>query len=58
MVDEIFDRHYQTVRRELNASISGTFSRLIDAIRNAFEVLVKIEYQSPWTAPTRKAKCN
>ena len=58
MVDEIFDRHYQTVRQDLNASISDTFARLLHAVRNAFEVLVKIEYQSPWTAPTRKAKCN
>lgn len=58
MVDEIFDRHYQTVRQELNASISSGLSDLSKKVREAFEVLVKIEYQSPWTAPTRKVKCN
>ena len=58
MVDEIFDRHYQTVRQELNASLSDGFARLFTAIRNAFEVLVKIEYQSPWIAPAGKVKCN
>ena len=58
MVDEIYDRHYQAARQELNASIANAFSRLGSAIGNAFQVLVNIEYQSPWTAKSRKARCN
>lgn len=56
MVDEIFDRHYQAGRNELNRTMADVFGRLRRAVSNAFEVLVKIEYQAPWAAkPTR---CN
>ena len=58
MVDEIFDRHYQEARGELNAAIAGGLSRFGHAIRNAFEVLVNIEYQAPWAPKARKARCN
>jgi hypothetical protein len=56
MVDEIFDRHYQAARRELHASFREAFRSVRAAIRDAFEVLVGIEYQSPWTARTRRAR--
>ena len=58
MVDEIYDRHYQDGRGQLNAALGSAFARFGHAVREAFEVLVKIEYQSPWTAKTRKARCN
>jgi len=58
MVDEIFDRHYQEARAELNAAIAAGLGRFGRAIRNAFEVLVNIEYQAPWAAKSRKARCN
>jgi hypothetical protein len=54
MVDEIFDRQYRTGRNQMNASIVQGLTGLAHAIRNAFEVLVRIEYQAPWAAkPTR-----
>jgi hypothetical protein len=58
MVDEIFDRHYQAARKELNASLASALGRVAGAIGDAFEVLVKIEYQSPWTAKPKRARCN
>ena len=58
MVDEIFDRHYQAGRSELNKSLAGALGRLGHAVSNAFEVLVKIEYQAPWAAKPRQARCN
>jgi hypothetical protein len=58
MVDEIFDRHYQAGRNELNKSLANAFGRLGRAVGNAFEVLVKIEYQAPWAAKTTRARCN
>jgi len=58
MVDEIFDRHYQAGRNELNATIGKAFASLSDAIGNAFNVLNKIEYQAPWTAKPKRARCN
>jgi hypothetical protein len=58
MVDEIFDRHYQEARGELNAAIAGGLGRLGHAIHDAFEVLVNIEYQAPWTRKSARARCS
>lgn len=56
MVDEIYDRHYQAGRNELNAAISELFSRLGAAIGNTFEVLNRIEYSAPWAVKPRRAR--
>lgn len=53
MVDEIYDRHYQAARSELNASIMTAFGRLSKAVSNAFKVLNRIEYEAPWTGKAR-----
>ena len=53
MVDEIYDRHYQAARSELNVSIVSAFARLSKAVSNAFKVLNRIEYQAPWAAKAR-----
>jgi hypothetical protein len=58
MVDEIYDRHYREARGQLNASIANTFHQLSRSIGNAFEVLVNIEYQAPWSAKQTRARCN
>jgi hypothetical protein len=58
MVDEIFDRHYQAGRDELNAAIASGFGSLARAVGNAFKVLNKIEYQAPWAATSKRARCN
>ena len=56
MVDEIFDRHYQAGRTELNASILNAFSRLGQAFGNAFKVLNRIEYSAPWAVGSKRAR--
>ena len=58
MVDEIYDRLYQDSRGELNASINAAISRLRKAVGNAFNVLQRIEYDSPWTAKAKRVRCN
>ena len=58
MVDELFDRHYQSNRQRLNASLADALSHLARAVRNAFEVLVRNEYQAPWTATAKRARYN
>ena len=58
MVDEIFDRHYQEARSELNKAIAGGFGRLGNAVSNAFNVLNRIEYQAPWSPKSKRARCN
>jgi hypothetical protein len=58
MVDEIFDRQYRAGRNQLNAAIADGLKRLAHAVRIAFEVLVKIEYQTPWAAKPTRARYN
>ena len=58
MMDEIYDRLYQDSRGELNAAINGAFARLGRAVSNAFNVLQRIEYDSPWTAKAKRVRCN
>jgi hypothetical protein len=58
MIDEIFDRHYQAGRDALNESIAGAVARFGRALGDAFEVLNKIEYDAPWAAKPRRARCN
>jgi hypothetical protein len=56
MVDEIFDRHYQAGRNEMNAAILEIAGRFGKAFGNAFEVLNRIEYSAPWAAKPRRAR--
>ena len=58
MIDEIFDRHYQAGRDALNESVTNGFARFGRAFGNAFKVLNKIEYDAPWTAKPKRARCN
>jgi hypothetical protein len=56
MVDEIFDRHYQASRTELNASLLAGFRHFGQAFGNAFKVLNRIEYSAPWAANPKRAR--
>lgn len=56
MLDEIFDRTYQSGRAELNAGLDRAFARLGQAIGNAFKVLQRIEYSAPWAASAKTAR--
>jgi hypothetical protein len=56
MVDEIFDRHYQAGRNELNAAILGLAGRFGRAFANAFAVLNRIEYSAPWAAKAKRVR--
>ena len=58
MMDEIFDRNYQAGRDQLNDSLASSLAGFSHAVKEAFEVLVRIEYQSPWTAKTKRVRCN
>ena len=56
MIDEIYDRHYQAHRAELNLALLAGVARLGRAVGNAFAVLNRIEYAEPWAAKWRKAR--
>jgi hypothetical protein len=56
MIDEIFDRHYQAGRQDMNAALLGGVSRLGRSVLNAFTVLNRIEYSAPWAVKARRAR--
>jgi len=56
MIDEIFDRTYQSGRAELNAGLDLLFKKVGQAVNNAFQVLHRIEYNAPWLERSRTAR--
>ena len=58
MIDEIFDRHYQDGRKEMNDVIVSGLAKFGRAVAEAFRVLNRIEYQAPWATSAKRARCN
>jgi hypothetical protein len=58
MIDDLFDRDYQAGRDSLNASIAVLARRFAAAFANAFKVLNRIEYSSPWSSSSTHSRCN
>ena len=58
MVDELFDREYQTGRAELNKGIEALFGRLRDAIAPVFIAMHRIEWNAPWDSGSRRKAQN
>ena len=58
MIDEIYDRQYQSGRDQLNAAIVAHLVRLGRSVANAFSVLNRIEYEAPWKAKARRIRSN
>ena len=58
MIDEIFDRHYQDGRKQLNDAIVTGLVRLARTVAEAFRVLNRIEYQAPWATSGTRARSN
>jgi hypothetical protein len=54
MIDQIFDREYRSARSNLNAALGAGFASFGRAVGNAFEVLNRIEYDTPWRSKRRK----
>lgn len=48
MIDEIYDRNFQSHRAELSHAMAAGFTRVAEAVSNAFTVLNRIEYSAPW----------
>jgi len=58
MIDQIFDRTYQSGRAQLNAAMSRGLARLGRIVGDSFAVLNRIEYSAPWALPAKKARSN
>ena len=53
MIDEIFDRHYQAGRADLNAGLS----HLLGNLGKTFDTL-HIQWKAPWIGSTRSPSKN
>jgi hypothetical protein len=58
MIDEIFDRHYQAARADLNGGIATAVSQLVRGLGDSFRVLHRIEWNAPWEQKSKRAQCN
>jgi len=48
MIDEIFDRQYQSGRAELNAGLDRAFATIGRTLGDSLRVLHRIEWSAPW----------
>ena len=56
MVDEMFDRNYQSGRAELNAGIDSGIASFVAAMRNGFETLHRIQWDAPWSRKAARTR--
>ena len=52
MMDEMFDRNYQSGREALNRGIDHGLQAFAAGIRSSFETLNRIQWDAPWKTPT------
>lgn len=55
MMDEIFDRTYQSGRAELNAGLDRAFAKIGRTVSDSLKVLHRIEWSAPWKVEQKKA---
>ena len=59
MMDEIFDRHYQAGRAELNAGLDRAFGSIGREIGKGLAAVHRFEWSAPWlrkvATPTKDA---
>jgi hypothetical protein len=53
MVDEIFDRNYQTGRAEFHAGLDRGFARIGKMFADSFRAFHRIQWSAPWTNDPR-----
>ena len=58
MIDEIFDRHYQAHRAQMNSDIERALGHLGRSVGQAFTSLTRIQFAAPWAASSKGARTN
>ena len=56
MIDEMFDRAYQSHRGELNNGLRAAFAGFGQTIGDSLKVLHRIEWSAPWAAPKKPVR--
>ena len=54
MVDEMFDRDYQSGRGTLNRDIDRGIAGFLNGLRSGYAALNRIQWSAPW--PTKAAR--
>lgn len=57
MMDEIFDRTYQSGRAQLNDGIDTLADRLSKTVLGAFCALHRVQFDAPWSKRGRGPGC-
>jgi hypothetical protein len=57
MVDEIFDRTYQSGRAELHAGLDRGFGRIGSTLSKSLKALHRIEWNAPWARNANDPQC-
>ena len=57
MVDEIYDRSYQSGRAELNAGLDRAFSSIGRELTKSFAAIHRFEWSAPWAAKSKDIEC-
>jgi hypothetical protein len=58
MMDEIFDRTYQSGRADLNAGIDRAVKKVGHTLGTSLKALHRIEWSAPWNATDKCARPN
>ena len=56
MIDEIFDRQYQSGRTQLNAGIEQLFGSIGREIGKSLNAVHRFEWNAPWASPKKVSK--
>lgn len=58
MIDQIYDRHYQQARQQMNRDVTDGLHRLFHSIGKGLAVLNRQQFEAPWAAKSKAARCN
>ena len=56
MIDEIFDRQYQSGRADMNAGIDRLVHRVGTAVSDTFASIRRVQFDAPWTS-NKRVRC-
>ena len=57
MMDQLFDRSYQSGRAELNAGLDRGFTRIGDTVGKGLKALHQFEWSAPWATESKDGQC-
>lgn len=57
MIDEIWDRQYQSGRRELHDGVQHLVERVRCSVGTTFRTIQAIQFDAPWAPRSRDVGC-